>query len=195
MLLFIRKLVNSSRFAAFVTASVGAACIAAGGVYAESQPADAIPSTDRPGEHHRDHGPRHWDFECSFQDRGERCEAWATLFQTNLSALEDTTGAPENGGGVVTQPGYTPSHRMAVFCEDRGLIYANGASYRYWDHDEVAIMTPGGNLPAIVLDRHHAEALSEEGGDDDRRSREFEAELILSRYFELDGSCRVTRSH
>ena len=90
---------------------------------------------------------RRWDFSCTFED-GTVCRALSSIY-TRRSLMDSDLNASGSGGGTGSTTGYP--HKLAVQCENGGMLYANGAKLIF-RNDHMVISASGGFRPALVFD-------------------------------------------
>ena len=145
-----------------------------------------------------------YDFKCEFgmpretqpsdgddRRRRDHCHAFATIYTRDYTSLSSPLSSPgdmgnggDNGGYYPGKPGVVFDNRMAIFCEDDGLIYADGARWEFdRHHDELVLMPPGAWYPQIRVE--HPNATVSDG------DHSFEASLSTREGRTVDGHCEV----
>ncbi|MFN7685776.1 MAG: hypothetical protein ACK5QT_10250 [Oligoflexia bacterium] len=144
---------------------------------AQATEIDAAPELN-PEAHH---GYRYRvDLACSFEN-GEDCKAYASIY-TNRSMFPTELGGGGGGGGGKIVVNH---NRMAIFCKDHGMVYANAATSS-WHHKHLVISSANGGRPRIVIDRTMP---IQPGATTD--GPELPAELLLRNGNEINGTCKV----
>jgi hypothetical protein len=175
------------------TASFAAPTVQGGPVY---------PGPGNPGMPGRDLD--RYDFVCHFDERGREpgpaeevgkrhdCMAMATIYTRDRSSLLSVTGddgKDDKGGYKPGKPGLVMENRMAVFCKDDGLFYADGARWEFdRSRDELVLMPPGAWYPQIRIE-------DPDSRSGDSEHREFEAKLFTGEGRPLHGHCDLTVDH
>jgi len=90
---------------------------------------------------------RRWDFSCSFED-GTVCHALASIYTRRSLMASDVS---MSGSGSSSGTGSTYPHKLAVQCENGGMLYANSASLIF-RNGHMTISASGGYKPALVFD-------------------------------------------
>lgn len=90
---------------------------------------------------------RRWDFSCTFED-GTVCRALASIYTRRSLMDQDLSamGSGSSSGSTSTYP-----HKLAVQCENGGMLYANSASLIF-RNGHMTISASGGYKPALVFD-------------------------------------------
>ncbi|MBU6375597.1 MAG: hypothetical protein KGQ59_06340 [Bdellovibrionales bacterium] len=90
---------------------------------------------------------RRWDFSCTFEN-GTVCRALASIY-TRRSLMDSDLSATGSGGSSGSTASYP--HKLAVQCENGGMLYANSANLIF-RKDHMVISASGGYKPALVFD-------------------------------------------
>jgi len=114
-----------------------------------------------------------YDLSCHFENE-HSCEVWASIFTNHHDFGND---------GANIEALNRQINRMAVNCEDHGLIYANGAQVT-WGREHVIVSAPGGVAPKLVFHRHTNSDLTALGG---------QVRLVLPNGRHLSGECMIHR--
>ncbi len=113
---------------------------------------------------------RRYDFNCSFEHENHRCMALASIYTRHR-----LDGPVMNDSVEDPSVQWASMERLAVFCEGRGLVYANGAD-KHFRNGELHITAEGGVHPKVHVN------LPLKGSSID-------AELFLRHGRRLNGSC------
>ncbi len=128
---------------------------------------------------------RRWDFSCHFENDNE-CRAFATIYTRR--DLE-RRGHHDRDDAPGAQWGYL--NKLAVSCEEGGMIYANGASVRFHG-DDLIISAANGGRPRLIFDLPLGENHGGSGSRNDRPGHDdeqTEATLLLPNGDRIRGEC------